>query len=286
MIEKILPLFVIFFLGYVLKRLGLFGPTDSASYSRLVMYVIIPAMALKVFSTIEVSATLLYLPLAAVIVIVLLLGVAWVASFVMPDKRRNLFLIFPTLEGGGIAYPIMLSVFGETGLARTVLFDVGNALMLFTVVYVIAAGGNDWLRKLSRQPILYVIALGIVLNVFNLTPLIFTTILDTIFAALVLVIMFMLGIDFRLNLSHFGRGAIVTVAKTSLGLGFGLLVIQLFGFTGIDRMAVLVMCALPPSIITFAYAKENRMDTEFLANVFSFSIPFSLIVITALIYFA
>lgn len=290
--EKTLPLLIIFFLGYVLKRLGVFNKNDSGSYSKLIVYVVVPALALKVFSTLDIDRQLILLPIAAIIFVTLMLASAFLLGLFVKDKgiRNTLYILLPTLEGGGIAYPIMLMVFGETGLSRTVLFDAGNALFLFTVVYLIASRCNrhskgfmDALKRVVRLPVLYAIALGIVLNNFNVTPDVFLGLLDTIFASLIFVIMFMLGIDFKINKDYLKIGTLVTLLKTFLGLLFGFFIVKLFGFTGIEKTAVLVMSVLPSSILTVAYAKENKMNVEFIANVFSLAIPFSLVVITLLL---
>ncbi|MFW5879969.1 MAG: AEC family transporter [bacterium] len=291
-VEKTLPLLAIFFLGYILKKFGIFESKDSGSYSKLIIYVVVPALAMKVFATINIDRQLILLPIAAIIFATLMLAPAFLIGIFVKDKgiRNTLYILFPTLEGGGIAYPIMLMVFGEVGLSRTVLFDIGNALFLFTVVYIIASRCNshskgfmDALHRTSRTPVLYAIALGIILNIIGFTPAVFLSLLDTIFASLIFVILFMLGIDFKVNQYYLKLGIIVTLAKTFIGLSFGLLIVKLFGFTDIERTAVLVMTILPSSILTVAYAKENKMNVEFMANVFSLAIPLSLIVITILL---
>ena len=76
---------------------------------------------------------------------------------------------------------------------------------------------------------------------------------------------------------------LLALVKMGGGLGLGWLVSGIFGLSGVERMAVLVGSALPPSLLTLLFAQENQLDTRFAATLISVAVPLALVILPLLI---
>jgi hypothetical protein len=56
-----------------------------------------------------------------------------------------------------------------------------------------------------------------------------------------------------------------------------LLISLVFGFTGTERIAVVLGASLPASLMTVVYAKENELDVQFLVSMLSIALPTSIL---------
>ena len=294
-LEKTLPLIIIFLIGYFLKRKGVLEKKDSKVFSKLLINLVIPVVIINSFSTINLKGDLIYLPISALIIVSLLtiLGYLFAGTLKLKGKTRGAFITaFPTLEGGTIGYAFMLAAFGELGLSRIVLFDFANAIFLFTVVYFISCSfGKSSVNlkepfvKFLKTPLVWAIFIGLFLNIVGFQNVFLANLFETIGGGILLLVMLMLGLEFHPKISSFKLPALTILLKTSVGLSLGLLVSIIFGLSGIERIAVIIGASLPPSIITLIFSEENNLDTEYVANLLSIALPFSLIFLMGLISF-
>lgn len=295
---KVLPLFAIFLAVHALKRGGVLKKEYNDAVSKLVVWLAAPAVITKSLAQAPVTLNLLYLPLIAVLGVLSLLAIGYVLSYLLnlEGRTRGSFIItFPTLEGGTVGYAMMLAAFGELGLSRIVLWDFGNALIEFSLIYFIAvllgkgSGGKaaigESLSQMFKTPLVWAIPAGLFLNFAQVENQMLFNALDVAGGGLVFLAMTMLGLEFEPRLSSF-RLPVVTLAlqtASSLAVAFGL--VWLFGLTGTERAAVIIGTCLPTSIMGLVFAKENNLDTEFVSNLLAFGLPYSLVFLTALLYF-
>jgi predicted permease len=73
--------------------------------------------------------------------------------------------------------------------------------------------------------------------------------------------------------------------KTSIGLLLGWLAAAIFGLDGVERIAVIVASSLPPSMLTLVFAEENKLDTNYVANLLSTALPVALLFFPVLLNF-
>lgn len=116
MLIQLLPLLLICILGAALKRWGLLQPHDTQPLSCLLTILALPAVILKALTTATITPDLIYLPVAALIVVMGLTLISLGAAYWLKGDRPvvgALVTAFPTFEGGGVGYPLMLLTFGE-----------------------------------------------------------------------------------------------------------------------------------------------------------------------------
>lgn len=283
MLLKVVPLLLVCTLGFGLRRRGLLGPRDAQTIGTLLTYLALPAVIIRALGTATLTPDLIYLPLSALLVV---LGLTLAGALILRplgwdrSQAGAWMVTFLTFEGGAVGYPTMLLAFGEEGLSRLVLFDLAQAMYLLTVVYGIATWfGPDEISvgrvgiKLAKTPFFWAIWIGLGLNLLNWQPPTLLALLDILANSFVFLVLLLLGIEFQLQVSSVGRFLALALLKLGCGLGLGWGVATLFGLEGLERAAVLVGSALPPSMLGLLFAQEQQLDTRFVIGFISVSVP-------------
>lgn len=291
-LEKAVPLFVIFFLAYFLKRKKILSRENSGVLGGLLIYAVAPVAILDAIANADIAGlTSVSLVGAGALAVILLLGVSFVVARVLrvDEKRYGAFMIaFPTLEGGTLGYAMMLALFGERGLSRIALFDLGNAFVEFTIIFFVASlFGNIGkhsekaflasLKEILRMPLIWAPILGVMLNVTNSAWILPSGLMELLGAPLLFLAMLMLGLEFEPRMSSFGLPIATVLLKAAAGVAVGWTIVILFGFKGLEQITVVIGAALPTSIMNLPFAKEKGLDTNYTASVLSISLPFGLI---------
>ena len=293
MLLKIVPLLLVCVLGFGLRRRGLLGPRDAQTIGKLLTYLALPAVILRALATATLTPDLVYLPLSALLVV---LGLTAIGALILKPlgwerpQAGAWMITFLTFEGGAVGYPTMLLAFGEEGLSRLVLFDLAQAVYLLTVVYGIATWfgptevsvGRVGL-KLAKTPFFWAIWIGLALNVLGWQPPTLLALLDILANSFVFLVLLLLGIEFHLQVASLGRFLALALLKVGCGLGLGWGVTTLFGLEGLERAAVLVGSALPPSMLALLFAQEHQLDSRFVISFISVAVPIYWLVMAPLL---
>ena len=294
-LEKTFPLIVIFLVGYVLQKKDIVNRSEANTLGKLLSTVVIPAIIINAFAKIDLDYRLISLPLAALFIVSSLIIIGYIIAGRLPLGRptRGAFVTaFPTLEGGTIGYVLMLTAFGELGLNRIVLFDLANIIFLFTIVYgcSCAFGSGqiriaDYARNIIKTPLIWAVLIGFLLNITGLHPRLLAQSLDVMGEGASLLMMLMLGLTVQFERSYLKLSSTTILLKTSIGLLLGWAAALLFGLDGVERAAVIVAAALPPSMITLIFAEENDLDTRYVANLLSTALPVAILFFPILLSF-
>ena len=69
------------------------------------------------------------------------------------------------------------------------------------------------------------------------------------------------------------------------GLAIGILFVKLFGLTGADRIATLILAASPVGFNTITFSSLEKLDDKFAASIVSAGLIVGMVVISALTLF-
>ena len=289
---KIIPIIAIFAVGYVLKRLGIFKKEDGETFLKAAFYVTLPALVVNAVRTIPLTKELAYLPLLAVLIILVTFVVSYFAgkALHLEPKTLGVFLVGTMIMNLSFALPFIIAGYGTDGVARLLLFDLGNTAMVFTFIYYIACRHGEarksprmMLKKCLSVPVLWALALGIALNLFAVhVPTVITNLLDTLGAATAPLIMLAVGIYFNFKIVKPVPLAAAFLLRTIGGLALGWGVVTLAGLSGMERVIVLLSSAMPIGYNTLTFAVLENLDVEFAASLLSLSILAGLIYVPML----
>lgn len=172
LVERLLPLYALILIGFVAGRLL---DLHRESVARLVIYVIMPGVVLYAVATTPLSLANLSLP-----IVYLVLGTVFsCASFALtrhlwPDSTPNVLAFTAgTANTGYFGIPVSLAVFGPASTGLVILANLGLIIFENGIGYYHVARSHyswqDALRKLSRLPALYAVAIGIAINLSGIS---------------------------------------------------------------------------------------------------------------------
>ncbi|MDY0151873.1 MAG: AEC family transporter [Candidatus Cloacimonas sp.] len=293
-IEKIIPLILSFFVGIAFKKLKLLSKDDAPVLLRFVLTVTLPALTIIAISNVVLVPDMTLIPFMAMIVVFLMFGISSLAqrSLKMPRPMFGSFLVGTMIMNTAYSLPFFAAAFGNEGLARASLFDIGNTVMIFTFTYynAIKYGENkhtdkiDWTKFLRLPPLwAMVIALGWKIGGVPL-PRLGLNFFSLIGQPTVPLVMIALGLYFEPKLKNLRKALLAVFIRMVIGLGIGYLLALIFGLQGITRTVVIVNSALPIGFNTLIFANLENMDREFAATCVSISIFIALFYIPLLIY--
>lgn len=281
----LLAFIAIFVAGALLRSRGILTKAHAERVAAFVFSVSLPATIVVSLDGVVLTPGAWKLPLAACLITLPLLFCCWPIARLLnlPRLTQGGFLLATgSINSVFFAYPVTLATFGEEGLARAVLFDLGQTTLTFTVLYALAvwhgaqtsAPGAAATRLLSSPP-LWALALILALKLSDLhppswlldilTPLHFTT---TPLASLVL--------GLSISFSAVRRTAWLALLGVAIrmggGLAFGFAAVFLLGLTGVERGVIILVAAMPAAVNSVIFAAETRLDEDLVASIVALSI--------------
>jgi malate permease and related proteins len=294
-IYKIVPIILTFFLGILVKKIGLLKKDDGHLLLKLVLSVTLPALQILSILRLQLTWSLIYIPLIAQMIIMLVYffssGVGKLLK--LPKQTMGSFLVGTMIMNTGFSLPFFYAAFGQEGFARASLFDVGNSFLIFTFIYYIAIKHGehtlhhakvDWIKFLKLPP-LWGLVIGITIRLLHIQiPEMGTNFLSLVGNPTTPLIMISLGLFFEPRLKNLDKALVAIFIRMVGGLGLGILLSYIFGLTGMNRTIVIASASTPIGFNTLIFATLEGMDKEFAATCVSLSILIAIVYLPAVIY--
>ncbi|HHW04388.1 MAG: AEC family transporter [Methanothermobacter sp.] len=286
--ETVLSIILMVLLGYITKTLGVLSEEDAYSLNRVVVNIAIPSLIFNAIynSKISTITALLKMPFVSVMVS-LLIGVmvfSW-TRIAYYNKRRAWSIILPAamVNSGFMGYPVVLGVFGDAGLLRAILYDMGSVFVFLAMGVLLSfIFGNDYRRILRRTlffPPLWALFLGVAFNALSLPLGLISHIIDYLSRAAVPLIMISLGLslDFKVIRSSLKDAAIVSTFRLLISPFLAALIVTLFLFSGLEKSVAIIEAAMPSAMLSMVLSIENDLDISLTAACVFMSTTLSLI---------
>lgn len=293
---KILPVIIIFALGFILKLLGVLRSDHGDVFMKVVFYLALPALVILSLTRVELSREYAWLPLISFSIIMIQFGISYLSGRMLKFDRKThgVLLTATMIMNIGFALPFIIAAYGDEGLALLSLFDVSNAVLAFTLVYYLAArygeqGGSPGMmaRKFLYNPPIWALATGIILNLSNTEiPPVPAHLLQILGDLTIPLIMIALGIFFNLRLIKPGPVFLGIGIRMVLGFALGYAFCHVLGLEGLIKTIVLIGASAPVGFNSIIFASMEKLDKEYAASMVSFGIMAGLVVIPLIIYFA
>lgn len=277
-ISAIVPIFLILSLGKALTYAPLIDRQAWNAVERLVLYVLFPALIIKVLASAAFEASMLGL-ISVLIIAQILMGLMGVstwrlknvagpstASIVQSNVRFNTF----------VGLSIASAFFGDAGLA---LFAVAAAGMIpvanlisisaFEAFADQTATKHQRLISIIRNPLIIACLIGGGLSVSGTAlPRVATQSLDLLSQAAIALGLLCAGAAIDFSSLQIGKTRLVFWSLCRL-IGFPLIVAGLaglFGLSGIERAVAIIAAATPTSTSGAILASQLKGDTALATN--------------------
>jgi predicted permease len=287
------PIIAIFALGLLLRQVKLFSQEDADIFIKMAFFVSLPAIILKTIPNVEISLQFLILPIIAIVTIILMFIFTFssVKIFNFEKKTEGVFIIGPMVLNLGFNVPFVIAAYGEEGFARASFFDIGNLILMLSLIYFLAQRYSSpdtppklFNKKLLTSPPLLALIIAIILNISNFTfdPVIID-LLNLLGALLTPLLMIAIGIYFNPTQKNLIPALTAVLIRMGVGLLFGLSIVFLFNLDALSEKIIIISSAAPIGFNTLTFATLEDLDKEFAANIVSIAIPIGIVLITVLL---
>ena len=282
---QVLLAFIILFVGAALLRASnLLDRSHAERLAALVFSISLPATILVSLDEIQFTDEAWKLPLAACFVTLPMLVVAWQLSQLLhlPRPTRGGFLLGTgCINSIYFAYPVILATFGDEGLARAVLFDLGQTTLTLTLLYGLALwhgtgsihAGSAMQRFIAAPPLWALIGI-LVLKLFGLhLPIWLRELLIPIHMTTTPLASLVLGLSIRLS----GQGnlrlaALGVLVRMGVGVVLGFGAAKVLHLAGVERAVVILVAGMPSAVTAVIFAAETGLDEELVASIVGLSV--------------
>lgn len=275
-VNAILPIFMIMFLGVLLRRLNILPEHLAQALNKLTFKLLLPMSLFKSIagSDFRASVDTRFL-LSCVGLILLVYATAWVVvRACVKDNARRGALIHGTFRSNYIilGMPVVEALFGADQVASAavvtaVAIPVFNVLAVFTLEYF--RGGTPSfkaiLKGISRNSLIWgcVLGLAAALLPVELPTLILTPVKQLAGAATPIALL-ALGASLKADTFKAGKGMLLAgvalrlVMAPVIGLGLGILL----GFRGVQLGVMLALFASPTAVSSYTMAQQMGADAD------------------------
>jgi len=299
--DNIIPIFIVIGLGYILERRL---QIEIRSVSRTIFYALTPCLVFSSLVKSTVSGGEFWRIASFEILITLVVAlVAWgVARALRFDRAMESAFLLVTIfvNAGNYGLSVNQLAFGETALARAIIYFVVSSLLINTTGIYLASRGKartfDALLNVFKVPIVYAVLLAVFVKQLSWSTTTELISLDVtgspVFKAVEMVgkgamplMLLLLGMQLAktpliqgmrtAGLAAFIRLAVAPIIAFSLA--------HLLGLTGATLQACVVEASMPTAVTTAVLAIEFDAKPEFVTSVVFLSTLASPITLTPII---
>jgi predicted permease len=298
---KVLPVILLFLLGYLLGQLNFLSPATRSDLKRLVVGVTLPAMLFLAFAQVKLENQLLVIPVAIFCAcLVVFLASRRLVPGAWPERHFFPFLM-TGFEAGMLGYAIYGAVYGQENIYKFGLVDLGQVIFVFFILVPALqrqfAGVQRFTATLFsffKTPVILAILGGVLFSQSGLYDRFsgqawygsLETTLRLLGGMTTPLVTLIIGADLRLRftgLSSSARTALIrSLVWLPAGLVFSLGVVgPLLGLDRAYQAAIITMAILPPPFVIPIYMKNATHDeTMYVVNTLSL---FTLITLLAFV---
>ena len=260
------PVFLLTLAGYVWARLKM--RFDLEFITRLAITFSMPCLIFAVLVKVEIDPVAFRdIALASVVSYAALGLVLWLGLRAAGLSMRTYLAPGVFANTGNIGLPVALFAYGQEGLAFAIVIFAIMAIFSFTIgIYVVAGTGG--LSEVLKQPLVYASVLG---GVFALqgwsVPVWLLNSLDLAGQIAIPLMLITLGVSIaNLSVGEVGRAVVLSLAKLSITTSITILVVQLFGLTGVARGALVLQLVMPVAVTSYLLAERYRAEPDKVAG--------------------
>lgn len=296
--QSIASVLIIIFIGYIARRIHAFEPDNAKKIIKFLFMLPLPIVVFTGFAANPLTLSNLLLPLIAILLASLMMFVSYnVARIFKFSKQRTGSLIVAAGISSTLLYvlPLVTFFYGAEGSKYLFLYDFGNGIMAWTVVYYLAGYfGNKGkvdltktLKSFVKTPMLWALLLGVIAGAFSLALPEFVQKLGqqlSTFTNTLLLICVGVFLDFsfwkkRQNIWHLVIAAILVMG---ISFGFAWLFTQILGVTGVAQKVVLMCAIAPAGSLSMAFSAEHELDLEFASALVAMTMTIGVLLIPIL----
>jgi len=279
---------IIIALGYLFKRFNLLKEKDGEGLSRIVFNLTLPALIVVTFNDIHLEFSLMLLIVCAIVYG----GLIAVVGLFIYRKEANkvkgtLMMLVPGFNIGLFAYPLVEGIWGQKGVQYFGMFDVGNAFIVYGLIYIMGSfyssedvnlSATFIAKKMLKSVPFITYIIVCLLNILNLhlpAPVIHVSKLISVANMPMSLLLLGLYLNFTFDKSYNKLILKLLSVRYLIGLAVGILLFFLLPLGEMFKYTLLLGFILPTSVSSLAYAVEFGYDERFVGTVSNITVLIS-----------
>jgi hypothetical protein len=271
-LSSVVPVALIVLIGfYAGKTLEL----DQPTLSRVVLYVLSPALIVDSLYRTKMSAeNMLGIFAGFILTYILLCLLVWVVGKqfkLTPATQKSLLATTSFPNTGNLGLSVNLFAFGDAGLERAIVYLIASSLVTFSTGPAFLKGGSFWsgVQFTLKLPLIWAMGFGLLLRLFDRElPFKLDEGLHLVSQAAVPIALLLLGMQIAHSsweFSPYEGGAsfmrLIGGAVASFCAG------KLLGLTGLDLQVLVLQSSMPAAVNSFLMVNEFGGDAPRTARV-------------------
>jgi predicted permease len=264
--EILFPILCTIAVGYLF---GKFKKIRLKPIIDLTLYITVPSLILSAILKSPLSiGDFAVLPASAIFVI----ATVGVSTFLLTKlfkikQTPGLYMGSMFINSGIIPFSLALSLFGVEGLAKAIVFDATNAILIFTLGIYILVGKKNILQ-IFKLPVLYAIVGALLLNWTRVPiPESAVSTLSLIGQPTIPIMLLVLGYQLNhIRPNVIGLSALAGSLRVGLGLLLSLLFVNALGITGLTRSIIIISSSMPTAMNSLVLTEEYDTDADLVAS--------------------
>ena len=282
-LDTTLPVFLIILVGFLFGKFKKGVNLDPIV--NVIFYISSPCLVFSALLKSHVQLNEFFIVVVSAITISLLLGFV---SFLILKKSGRVGLSLPMSIGntGYLGYPIALLAWGVDGLSKAVIYDNAAFILLLTLGIAVIHKGDKVKELLKAAPI-YGIIFGVFFNILN-TPFPATLLKPIEMIGNITIPAALIVLGYRLTeikVSQFKTALLASFFKIFAGLIIGLIIVRLFGVTGVTKNVIILLATMPSAVMSMILTHKYKKDSDIVASVVFISTVMSLVTIPLVLFF-
>lgn len=256
------PVTIITAIGWAFGRSS--AGLHSRTLSSLVLMVATPSLVFHTLVSLNVELAMIGQMAIAALACIASAGVLALIALRLFHAPVRLYL--PSLmlpNSGNLGLPLAALAFGEAGLKLGVAYFFVVALVQYSVGLSIASGKLNLFHFL-RQPLMYSVALVLLVAFFDLSPPLFVmNTVEILGGMMVPAMLILLGSSLAtLGVSDVKVAFVFALGRLICGICAASFAIWVLGLSGVAAGVVFLLGTMPSAIVTFVFAERYQPESS------------------------
>lgn len=181
-LSSVLPIMVTIGIGILCNKINLLSRNGTGEIKKFITSIALPAAVFHALATAEYNKNMMILFLCMMIVLFISFGAGFMLRPLLPEKyNRYLPFITSVYEGGMMAFPLYMNLFGEEHLSNIAIFDIATMLVCFSILITMLQSVDSKqntvnlaviIRNALRNPVFIGAILGIICGMSGIVKII------------------------------------------------------------------------------------------------------------------
>ena len=290
LVEAILPVFIVFFIGYILQKKK---DVNLKALSTVTVYVLIPCLVFR--SLLETKIEHQYLMMVMIVLLLMIITISinkLVVKLKKLDSDTESALVLSTvfMNAGNYGTPIVLFVFGKEAFHIAISFYVIQLILFNTVgIYYVTRSKESLMKgiiNIMKLPAIYAVILALIFKQIPILPENMLSIVSVLADGALPIIMLLLGMqlaNLKIEALAWKQVSYVTTMRLIISPLVAILITLWIPIDPIYRNVIIILAAMPTAVNVSLYALEFNLRSKIVSVSTLFNTLLSVVTVTILL---